>query len=339
MTARRTSPTGSGSRRRPRNPNTFLYNTGPIDTLERPDWNVRQTYSVTRISDGQLEGARHGHPRSRRSTSGRARRPTTTRLADAAVADLDGERRSSPASATIRSTSTSGRSSTSLACGRSTRSTPSRSRTTTGVDGVGGYNTHSIVAPGPDQALDAGPRSCTPLTIPKAVIGVYATASRQQVRDLPGDGGDVGTSETWVQISRLGKPLINEVIIPRGKKDLWNSTDPADDCPVPALLPLAGGRRSSRTRSTSLSTTPTSGPRRPRRDPAHGRARAELHRADEGRPAPPEHRHPADGGRRRRQPARRPGRRPRRVPERPPARGRRRRHRPARVRGGLRQPS
>ena len=70
------------------NPNTFLYNTGPIDTLERP--------GLERPPD------LHGHPRSRstarrcseltsasrRSTSDRARRPSYGALADAAVADL-----------------------------------------------------------------------------------------------------------------------------------------------------------------------------------------------------------------------------------------------------------
>lgn len=33
----------------------------------------------------------------------------------------------------------------------------------------------------------------------------------------------------WVQVSRLGNPLINEVVIPLGQKDLWNASDPADD--------------------------------------------------------------------------------------------------------------
>src|SRR2546425_3175945 len=37
-----------------RNGNTFLYNTGPITSLNDPDWNVRQTYSGTRVT-------RHGH--------------------------------------------------------------------------------------------------------------------------------------------------------------------------------------------------------------------------------------------------------------------------------------
>ena len=42
-----------------------------------------------------------------------------------------------------------------------------------------------------------------------------------------------------MQISRLGNPLINEAVIPRGKKDFWNASDPSDDIPVPSLLPLA----------------------------------------------------------------------------------------------------
>ena len=33
----------------------------------------------------------------------------------------------------------------------------------------------------------------------------------------------------WVQVSRLGEPLINEVVIPLGQKDYWNASDPADD--------------------------------------------------------------------------------------------------------------
>jgi hypothetical protein len=34
---------------------------------------------------------------------------------------------------------------------------------------------------------------------------------------------------SWVQVSRLGNPLINEVIIPLGQKDKFNRTRPADD--------------------------------------------------------------------------------------------------------------
>ena len=41
-----------------RNPNTFLYNTGPITSLDDPDWNVRQFYSVTRIDGPRRTGRR-----------------------------------------------------------------------------------------------------------------------------------------------------------------------------------------------------------------------------------------------------------------------------------------
>ncbi len=34
------------------NPNTFLYNTGPIDRLDSPNWNRKQRFSVTRVRNG-----------------------------------------------------------------------------------------------------------------------------------------------------------------------------------------------------------------------------------------------------------------------------------------------
>ena len=39
-----------------RNPNTFLYNTGPINSLDSANWNVRQFYSVTRIDGPRRRG-------------------------------------------------------------------------------------------------------------------------------------------------------------------------------------------------------------------------------------------------------------------------------------------
>jgi len=95
-----------------------------------------------------------------------------------------------------------------------------------GVDGVGGYNTHSIVLQVPIRKLTRD-HKLHAADEPEAVLGVYATASRQRVRVL--QHGDVRNEAGWVQISRLGEPLINEAVIPRGKKDLWNSTDPAED--------------------------------------------------------------------------------------------------------------
>jgi Domain of unknown function (DUF4331) len=59
-------------------------------------------------------------------------------------------------------------------------------------------------------------------------VGVYASASRPALRIFSPSGRtrNVGPE---VQISRLGNPLVNEVLIPLGQKDYWNRQDPSDD--------------------------------------------------------------------------------------------------------------
>ena len=64
---------------------------------------------------------------------------------------------------------------------------------------------------------------------PNYVIGVWASASRQQIRTLNAGTGTETTSGPWIQVSRLGMPLTNEAVIPIGKKDLWNSSTPYQD--------------------------------------------------------------------------------------------------------------
>jgi hypothetical protein len=97
-----------------------------------------------------------------------------------------------------------------------------------GVDGVGGFNTNSIAIDVPlnlltkDHAQPTGPND------PDAVLGIWATASRQQTRVLNANG-TMSSTGPWVQVSRLGNPLINEVIIPREKKDYWNGQTPNHD--------------------------------------------------------------------------------------------------------------
>lgn len=63
---------------------------------------------------------------------------------------------------------------------------------------------------------------------PDFVIGVWASASRRQLRTLNGDGTETHTG-SYVQVSRLGMPLTNEAVIPIGKKDFWNSLTPYQD--------------------------------------------------------------------------------------------------------------
>ena len=207
------------------NPNTFLYNTGPIDTLSDSDWNVRQTYTVTRINHHGAKVLGTDIPVPPVNIGPRST-PGYDALADAAIADLSGAKvfagqRDDPFNVDLGSIfDLAG-----LRPFNSLHDIPLSD--SSGVDGVGGYNTHSIVLQVPIRKLTRDHKRHD-ADEPEAVIGVYATASRQRVRVFE-HGGDVRNEAAWVQISRLGEPLINEAVIPRGKKDLWNSTDPADD--------------------------------------------------------------------------------------------------------------
>jgi hypothetical protein len=67
----------------------------------------------------------------------------------------------------------------------------------------------------------------TSILDPNYVIGVWASASRQQIRTL--GGGTESYTGNWVQVSRLGMPLTNEAVIPIGYKDVWNSMTPYQD--------------------------------------------------------------------------------------------------------------
>jgi hypothetical protein len=62
---------------------------------------------------------------------------------------------------------------------------------------------------------------------PDYVIGVWASASRQKMKVLNEDHpGQESFHGDWVQVSRLGMPLVNEALDPFGVKDLYNSLTP-----------------------------------------------------------------------------------------------------------------
>lgn len=68
------------------------------------------------------------------------------------------------------------------------------------------------------------------------VIGVWASASRPQIRTL--EAGKETYSGDWVQVSRLGMPLTNEAVIPIGFKDYWNAITPYDEITDTSLDPF-----------------------------------------------------------------------------------------------------
>ncbi len=94
-----------------------------------------------------------------------------------------------------------------------------------GVDDLADKNVTSIVLEVAAACLTAGS---------DPVIGGWTTASLRQGRLLngsPPSGHSVGAKEggPWVQVSRLGMPLVNEVVIGLKDKDKFNHSKPKDD--------------------------------------------------------------------------------------------------------------
>lgn len=98
-----------------------------------------------------------------------------------------------------------------------------------GRDGLAKFNCHSLVLEVPIALLQRNGQPVTSavnILDPNYVIGIWASASRQTTQTLTDDQAGVVGSGPYVQISRLGMPLTNEVIIPIGQKDRWNSVGP-----------------------------------------------------------------------------------------------------------------
>ena len=108
---------------------------------------------------------------------------------------------------------------------------PEGNTTNATKDGLSRYNVHSIALKIPINLLQKDGKTAaqaTSILDADYVIGVWASASRQQIKTI-GTNGVVGYSGPWVQVSRLGMPLTNEAIIPLQMKDKWNATTPAND--------------------------------------------------------------------------------------------------------------
>jgi len=109
---------------------------------------------------------------------------------------------------------------------------PKGNTTNATKDGVARFNVHSIVLQIPISTLQKSGKDASMaanILDPDYVIGVWAAASRQEIKTLSTTGADPSYSGNWVQVSRLGMPLTNEAIIPIGDKDKWNATTPGND--------------------------------------------------------------------------------------------------------------
>jgi len=188
---------------------TFLYNTGAVTSPTDPDLNVYQTYDVYRVNWQRTP-------------------VTATRIGnDLPVPPVNVGPRSTPSyntttQAGVRNVSGGGK----VFAGQ--RDDPFfvdlgaifdliKIRDP-GVDTLKGYNVQTI-------ALQL-PISEVKHTDP--VIGIWATTAMPSTRALEEDG-DVVYNGPYVFTSRLGNPLVNEVVIPTGKKDRFNASFPHRD--------------------------------------------------------------------------------------------------------------
>jgi hypothetical protein len=90
-----------------------------------------------------------------------------------------------------------------------------------GNDTLAGFNVQALAIKVPSATLTAGGDG-------SGIIGIWTTAERRAVRTQFSDGSQT-FSGNFVQVSRLGMPLVNEVVVPLSLKDHFNASRPGDD--------------------------------------------------------------------------------------------------------------
>jgi len=211
-------------------PNTFLYNTGPITAIDSPTFNRRQYYSVVRIDQGGYHVLAEDLP-CPPCNVGPHSIPSYGPLAAAAIHALPGGgqvfagQRAEGFYVDLGSVFDLG----DLRPFQAAFAFPPQTPGATGVNATAGLNVHSIAIQVPITSLTRDGARPTSVDDPRATIGIWTAARRQKVRLFDAPGGRDLDLGPFVQVSRLGNPLFNEVIVPLGEKDRWNSLPPAAD--------------------------------------------------------------------------------------------------------------
>jgi len=215
------------------NPDTFLYNTGPITSLTDPNWNKRQLYTIERVDHP------HGPNRKERILGtglpcppcniGPRSTPNYVNLANEAIQTL-------PTGETVFAGQRADGFIVDLGAifdlvdlrpleNLQLIPTPAAP----GVDSFAHTNVHTIAIEVPIASLTANGSTPTSVTDPNAVLGVWGAAHRRKIRVFEPEIGENVEVGPWVQVSRLGNPLFNEVVVALGDKDRWNAAKPKDD--------------------------------------------------------------------------------------------------------------
>ena len=212
---------------------TFLYNDGPVESFDDPDLKFKQTYT--------LQGIRYN--------ADGTEQPPIALVTDGKVAPSNVGRASMPDYAKLRHEAITGVD-TPAGTGKSFAGQADDSffldlrifdllyggdLSETGFDTLAGYNVNNLSLQVPKNLLvAAGDASKNP------VIGVWSTTSRQKnqvlldnnaapMTGLNEDSDQVQPSGDWVQVSRLGNPLVNEAVVPANLKDFFNRSTPDTD--------------------------------------------------------------------------------------------------------------
>lgn len=208
------------------NPLTFLYNTGPIDSLNDPDWNRKQYYTVTETLEDGSTTVLVGNQLAPPVNIGGKSTPNYQTLADAAIytySDQYGDvkifagQTDDPFWVDLQVFDLLTLRGQAPPIGYEEGNIP--------VDSLAGFNVHSLVIELPiDRVTYAD----------ETVLGVWAGASRPTTRVLSGLAGLGGQTNEgpYVQVSRLGMPLVNEAVLPIALKDAFNTLKPAEDLSI-----------------------------------------------------------------------------------------------------------
>ena len=204
------------------NPDNYLYADGVIDSPDDEDWSIPQEYSVTRVADGSRTVLAEGL-RTAPNNVGPQTTPNYPSIANQAIESL-------PGGGTVYA----GQRAEGFYADIAAIFDRLNLRPLTGGSGLdtfAGYNVLSIALQVPKTDLVAN----------DPVIGVWTTSERQKVRVFDENSGAMPVNTgRWVQVSRLGNPLVNEVVVPLKVKDVFNTLRPVQDLDVFPTLAAPG---------------------------------------------------------------------------------------------------
>jgi len=217
------------------NPNTFLYNVGPITALDSTNWNRKQTYKVVRtdVRKNKVQTLAKGLACPPCNIGPRST-PSYADLANTAIFDLPNGgkvfagQRAEGFYVDLGSIFDLG----TLRPVQNLHLIPMAAMP--GINATKQVNVHSIAIQVPMTDLTRDGKAPTDPASPKSVVGIWTAAKRRKVAVRPDDRAEEDhalpvESGPFVQVSRLGNPLFNEVLVPMTRKDYWNLQPPYND--------------------------------------------------------------------------------------------------------------